>query len=304
MPIRRQQVQQPELLREVFAKRDAVVAQLLAQLAALLVPTGVTPKRFNELARREFVRFAASLVTRRNGKTNHAKVAALTGLGRAEIRRLLSAREVTRVPEDSAAAPIQRVLVGWISNAEFQAGSAPLQLPLRGSKRSFAELTRRHGGDATYRAVLDELRRVGLVHLDRARGRVALSRPERSEWHRLVDQLAAITPTLTTTIRHAATAHRAHANVSVTRVSFYPRDEIDRLLVRKNLDPAIASLITGLKASFPRHLTRRNATSTNEVVMSILLTDGAAGITRSPRRTVSAASSKSARSASRKGSRR
>jgi hypothetical protein len=269
-----------DALSDACALRDAAVRDLLTALAPLLVPAGVTPKRFNEIARRVFVDFAASLATRRTGKTNHARVAALTGLGRGEIRRLLSEREPSHAVDASLAAPIQRVLAGWLSDARFQGNQPPNRLALRGAKRSFAELARRHGGDATYRAVLDELRRFGLVQLDRTRNRVALGFIERSEWHRLVTQLATVSPTLATAIQTAATANRSR--VSVVEARFYPKDEIDRLLVQKSLDPAVQSFVTGLKGSFSAHRPRSKPKSGYEVAVSVLVSDGPIGI--SPRR--------------------
>jgi len=261
-----------DALSDACASRDAAVEKLLRALAPLLVSAGVTPKRFNEIARRTFVEFAASIAARRTGRINHAKVAALTGLGRAEIRRFLRVRDGSKRVDGSFEAPIQRVLFGWLSEGRFLRAGVPARLPLRGPRSSFASLAQQHGGDATYRAVLDELRRLGLAQVDRTRKRVALGAIERSEWHRVITQLAAVSPALATAIRSAGVVNGSR--VSVVGARFYPKDEIERLLVGKSLEPAVQSLVTGLKGSFPSHLTKPNARSAYEIAVSVLVSDG------------------------------
>jgi hypothetical protein len=301
MPRRKPRPVLQDALSGACALRDAAVQKLVVALATLLVPAGVTPKRFNEFARRAFVEFAASLAARRTGKANHARVAALTGLGRAEIRRLLSTREMPNAI-DGSFAPIQRVLLGWLSDAQCHRNGLPPRLALRGSSRSFAELARRHGGDATYRAVLDELRRLGLVQLDRARKRVVLRLTERSEWYRIVTQLASVSPTLATAIQSAAVANGSR--VSIVGARFYPKDEIERLLVEKSLDPAVQSFVTGLKGSFSGDLTKPKAKSGYEIAVSVLVSDRPTGVTPRRDRTSRVPKTISNRSSLQKGSRR
>ncbi len=302
MPRRQPRPLPQDALNHACALRDAAVKKLLIALAPSLVSAGVTPKRFNEFARRAFVEFAASLAARRTGKANHARVAALTGLGRAEIRRLLSARETSNTVDGSLAAPIQRVLLGWLSDGHFQRSRIPPRLALRGSSRSFTELARRYGGDATYRAVLDELRRLGLVQLDRTRKRVALRIIERSEWHRVVTQLVAVSPALATAIQSVAVANSSR--VSIVGARFYPKDEIERLLVEKSLDPAVHSFVTGLKGSFSTHLTRPQAKPGYEIAVSVLVSDGPARVIPRRERTTRVSKATSNPSNVHKGSRR
>src|SRR6516162_6449138 len=72
------------------AVRAATVLQdLLTEFALVLLPRGMTPKRFAALARSAFVQAASDMSRLRNGRVNHSRVAAQTGLTRADVKRSL-----------------------------------------------------------------------------------------------------------------------------------------------------------------------------------------------------------------------
>src|SRR5947209_3539605 len=79
--------------------------QLLQEFAATLLTRGMTPRLFGELTRWAFVRAAAERSRMRNGRVNHSRVAAQTGLSRADVKRLL------RPPNDPVEndSPVERV---------------------------------------------------------------------------------------------------------------------------------------------------------------------------------------------------
>src|SRR5205085_3830883 len=74
----------------VSVRGASVLQELLTELAFVLLPRGMTPKRFGELARSAFVQAAADMSKLRNGKVNHSRVAAQTGLRDRKSTRLNS----------------------------------------------------------------------------------------------------------------------------------------------------------------------------------------------------------------------
>ena len=62
----------------------------LLELASLLLSRGMTPARFNQMAKLAFVQAAGEISRLRNGRVNQSRVAALTGMRRGEVRKLLS----------------------------------------------------------------------------------------------------------------------------------------------------------------------------------------------------------------------
>ena len=141
----------------------AVLKSLLSELALVLLPRGMTPRRFSELARYAFVRAAADISRLRNGRVNYSRVAAQTGLTRADVKRLLhrNAREANKGGGNTA---VERVINGWRTDGQFTVRlGRPKPLRITGRRGSFAQLVKKYGGDVPHRAVLDELRRIGAV---------------------------------------------------------------------------------------------------------------------------------------------
>ena len=139
-----------------------LLQELLTELAFVLLPRGITPRRFNELAKYAFVLAATKMSRFRNGRVNYSRVAAQTGLSRADVKRLLASDVLDAFR--SAHAPTERVINGWRTDRVFADKLGhPRRLRITGSRPSFASLVRKYGGDVTQRAVLDELRRTGAV---------------------------------------------------------------------------------------------------------------------------------------------
>src|SRR5271154_1631986 len=123
---------------------------LLTELAAALLPRGMTPKRFSELARSAFVQAAADLSKLRNGRVNHSRVAAQTGLTRADVKRLLWQNGFDAGGHDKT--PVENVIEGWRADRAFVTRPGhPRCLPISGSNVSFARLVKKYGGDVPHR---------------------------------------------------------------------------------------------------------------------------------------------------------
>ena len=135
--------------------------QQLTRLAAPFIAQGMTARSFERLARYAFVHAATKGSTFVNGRVNYSRVAARTGLTRAEVKRVLSAASSwLRV----RTGPLERVLLGWRTDRLFiDQRHRPRSLAISGNRHSFANLTKRYSKDVPYRAVLEELRRIGAV---------------------------------------------------------------------------------------------------------------------------------------------
>jgi hypothetical protein len=97
-------------------------------------------------------------------RSSTAKIAAATGLTRIEVSQLRRAKSNSTLKE---AAPLNRairVAIAWGADQEFKVDrKKPLCLPFAGPGPSFTGLVRKYGGDIPARAMLAEMRRLGMV---------------------------------------------------------------------------------------------------------------------------------------------
>src|ERR1700724_2966870 len=100
------------------ARRAGALQALLAELALVLLPRGMTPKRFAELASVAFVQAAADMSRLQNGRVNHSRVAAQTGLSRADVKRLLALNVLDTARSGLPA--IEKVVHGWRTDRRFR----------------------------------------------------------------------------------------------------------------------------------------------------------------------------------------
>lgn len=136
--------------------------QLLEPLASLLMETGHGVGDLHAVAKRAFIG-AALANDDATRKPNVSRIAAVTGLTRVEVTRIL--HDQAGVPEPATGTHrAERVLQGWWTDPHFtdKAGE-PRRLPLLGTQRSFAALAKEYGGDINHAAVLKALLHVKAV---------------------------------------------------------------------------------------------------------------------------------------------
>lgn len=149
------------------AKRSSALRacnDVLPSLVGLLLRLGLGAGEFAAISRRIFVDSAARHLTQAGRKATHSQIAIITGLTRADVKRILEtpARSVVSRPWEQHRA--SRVLKGWRTDTEFlKSDGQPRDLPLRARRASFAGLTKRYSGDIPPRAMLNELVSMGAV---------------------------------------------------------------------------------------------------------------------------------------------
>jgi len=143
----------------------AAVERLLRPLFRILLRNHMSFKAFVDIAKHTYVDVAADEFGIPGKKTSVSRVALLSGLTRKEVQRLLDAPAVDDAEAGERYNRAARVVAGWIRDPEFSdANGNPKVLALQdGGSANFAALARRFSGDIPFRAVLDELLRVGVV---------------------------------------------------------------------------------------------------------------------------------------------
>jgi len=230
----------------------APLRDLLTELALVLLARGMTPKRFAELARCAFVQAAAQTSRLRNGRVNYSRVAAQTGLTRANVKRLLGGHVVNSAHHGQTA--IERVIDGWRTDREFVTRTGrPKRLEISGPRRSFVSLVRKHGGDIPHRAVLDELSRIGAVR--RSDDTVQLHGSAQLRHRHNFTFLSPVLPALVDGLRIASRSAGANGLSSIQRLNLSAESEADLAIVRNRCTSSAQSMLDGLGHSMSRRAT-------------------------------------------------
>ena len=264
----------------VSVRGASVLQELLTELAFVLLPRGLTPKRFSELARSAFVQAAADMSKLRNGKVNHSRVAAQTGLSRADVKRLLTSNMFDSVRADQT--PLSRVVSGWRTDRNFaDKDGSPKRLRISGTRASFTGLVKKYGGDVPYRAVLDELRRIGAVSADE--DNVQLQSPQPPSQRQGFVFLSPVLPALVDGIRIASSQARSGAASSIHRLSLPVETEVDLAIVRDRCASSAKAMLEGLGHSLGTQVTvpRRRVKSAYSFTITVLLAENRAKRTQS-----------------------
>jgi hypothetical protein len=142
----------------------AFAFNVVKRLAALLLPLGFGLGEFLQTAKGAFVAAAAEHIAARGDRVSTSRIAALTGLSRADVSKIRSNR--SNDPRGAGKQRTARVMHGWFSDREFvDSNGNPKPLRLDASS-SFERLVRRFSGDVPPRAILQELLAAGMAELD------------------------------------------------------------------------------------------------------------------------------------------
>jgi hypothetical protein len=125
-------------------------------------------KAFLDIAKQTYVEVASTEFHIPGKKQSVSRIALLSGLTRKEVQRLLEAPAANDSEAGERYNRAARVVGGWVRDTDFcDTAGNPKVLALQDGgtedRATFAELVRRFSGDIPFRAVLDELLRVGVV---------------------------------------------------------------------------------------------------------------------------------------------
>lgn len=230
--------------RSASSRGDFVVQSLLTELACALLRRGLTPKRFTELARLAFVQAAAQGSKLRNGRVNQSRVAAQTGLSRAEVSRLLR-RDSVPMRQSSRPAPVERVVNGWRTDRVFtDKQGQPRRLRISGATRTFAGLVKKYAGDVPHRALLEELRRLRAIRDDGVCVQLNASRDLRTRHD--FSFLSPVLPVLVDCLRIVTGAASSRPSSSIFRLTIPIDDEASLGIVRERSVSSAMSMLDEL----------------------------------------------------------
>jgi hypothetical protein len=142
----------------------AAIARILRPLIHILLRNGISYGTFADLAKWLFVDIARRDFAIEGRKQTISRVSVITGLNRKEVKRVSE----LPVPDDQASSErynrAARVIAGWRRDSAFRNSDGdPADLPVAGAGATFQALVKKYSGDMPFRAVLDELVRVGAV---------------------------------------------------------------------------------------------------------------------------------------------
>lgn len=155
---------------------EIALSQLLDALAAVLIPLEITPARLSQIARSSFVKVGANQARMRSsGRPHLAKIAALTGLPRAEVKRIVAANFRVAEGNGDCSPRALRVLKGWRNSSLYTRAGKPRVLKIEGNAPSFDSLCKEFSGDIPRKVILDELERQQRINFTNRRQRVSIA---------------------------------------------------------------------------------------------------------------------------------
>ena len=159
------------------AAESALVA-LLDALASILIPLEITPARLSQIARASFVKSSLSRAPKRtSGRPHLARIAALTGLSRTEVKRLVSSNFELGEQQPETFPRALRVLHAWQVSKRYSRSGRPIPLRIHGPFPSFETLCREFSGDIPYKVILSELERRSSLKFRNRKRWVLLNKP-------------------------------------------------------------------------------------------------------------------------------
>jgi hypothetical protein len=140
----------------------AAMARILRPLIHILLRNGISYGTFADLAKWLFVDVAKREFAIESRKQTISRVSVITGLNRKEVKRIAE----LPVTDDQASSErynrAARVIAGWRRDKRYRSAQGkPADLPVSGEGATFQTLVKHYSGDMPYRAVLDEITRVG-----------------------------------------------------------------------------------------------------------------------------------------------
>ncbi len=145
---------------------NAAILKLMRPLVRILLRNGITFQQFSNLARWVFVDVAGKEFGIEGKRQTDSRVSVITGLSRKDVRKMRNMKPLNDHSEVHSYNRAARVIAGWRKDPDFiDPDGNPITLHFESGRNNFSQLVKRYSGDATPRAILDELRRVGCVQI-------------------------------------------------------------------------------------------------------------------------------------------
>lgn len=219
--------------------------ELLTELAGVLLKAGVSASEFERAAKIGFVAAASRVARLRNSRVNKSAVAAMTGLSRAEVKRLSECGIADSVDQKCRQRAL-RVLDGWRSDPDYlDSRGLPRPLPLQLKGMGFADLVRRYSGDIPPRAILRELMRLDLVMQEGNQISVRQVDPDRHALQQLQTLVAVFGPMLS----DISTSRKVPVKLLTRSITLGVPDSKAQKLLHKQVHEAVRSFFVSLQAA-------------------------------------------------------
>jgi hypothetical protein len=145
----------------------AALSSIFFPLAGFAVDVGLSARELQAMVRAAAVNVVADRQKTSKLRVSISGIAAITGIPRAEVSRILRAKRTgAQLIIGHWPHSVNKILSVWNENPKFTNRSGrPADLRIYGPGRTFETLIGRHGGGLPVRAVLDELVRTGSVEI-------------------------------------------------------------------------------------------------------------------------------------------
>ena len=133
-------------------------ANAIRPVIAFLIDAGVGCQEALRLVRWVYVREAAARQLASGSKPTISRIAAATGLSRAEVSQVLADEPAESPPTDFAPRSSDRIVAAWMSDPDYlEPNGDPKVLPYSDRGPCFCGLVRQYGADIPPRAMLNEM---------------------------------------------------------------------------------------------------------------------------------------------------
>ena len=247
-----------------YGQIDDQLALILLSLARLLLRHGYGHERIARLSKVAFVDAARLIATKLNARASIARIAALTGLTRVEVSKILKSDRSSLFREDQLNRAC-RVAVGWQTDKVYldKKGRAR-PLPFSAARNGFANLVRKYSGDIPARAMLAEMMRLGLVARGKA-GTIQLLRNTPALPHSAVSSIEAITPWLNFVAEAGASLSSTEIAAQAQQIKIHFNSLSEAIAATRELNARQRSFVGGIQQLG----TRSKRTGDYEVTVSI-----------------------------------
>lgn len=115
------------------------------------------------MLRRAFISVASRIAVPQHQKATQSQIAALAGVSRLEVRKVLADSSKRGGFATEANSRIARLIAGWTRDQSFSSRGVPRPLTLRGSTSEFDALVRKYGRDVTKKTLKVQMVALGFA---------------------------------------------------------------------------------------------------------------------------------------------